>query len=63
LQPDNEAARNLLAIYAYQQKDYQIAINYWEKLLPHYPVNSTDGQIISQAIANAQKLINAHKNT
>jgi cytochrome c-type biogenesis protein CcmH len=63
LQPDNDAARNLLAIYAYQQKDYQTAIKYWEKILPHYSVNSSDGQAISQAIAKTQKLINASKST
>ena len=54
LQPDNDAACNLLAIYAYQQKDYQSAINFWEKILPHYSPNSADEQALLQAIAKAQ---------
>lgn len=61
LQPNNDAARNLLAIYSYQQKDYQSAINYWEEILPHYSSNSMDSQIILQAITKAQKALGNKK--
>lgn len=54
LQPDNDVARNLLAIGAYQRKDYQSAIKNWEMILPHLSANSMDQQELLQAIAKAQ---------
>ncbi len=61
LQPDNDAARNLLAIYAYQQQNYQSAINLWEKVLSHSSLNSADAQALVKAIAKAQAAL-ANKN-
>ncbi len=61
LQPHNDAAKNLLAIYSYQQKDYQSAINYWKEILPHYSASGMDGQVISQAITKAQKALGNKK--
>jgi len=54
LDPHNDLALNLLAVAAYQQHDYQTALNYWEQLLPKYAPDSSDGQALLKAIASAQ---------
>lgn len=54
IDPHNNLAINLLAVYAYQRGDYRRAINYWEGLLPYYPSSSEDGQALLKAIAKAQ---------
>lgn len=54
IQPENNDARNLLAIYAYQHEDYQTAIKNWEIILPHLAANSVDRQNLIEAIAQAQ---------
>lgn len=53
-QPNNAEAANILAIAAYQQADYQQAIDRWEQLLAHFPAESDDGQKLLAAIARAQ---------
>lgn len=53
-QPDNPEALNILAIAAYQQGDYQQAINVWEQLLVRFPANTEDGKKLLEAIAKAQ---------
>jgi cytochrome c-type biogenesis protein CcmH len=58
LQPDNDAAMNLLAVAAFNEKRYQEAINYWEKMLPHYAPDSEDGKALLTAIAKAQTALN-----
>ncbi len=54
LQPDNNDALNLIAIYAYQHKDYQTAIKNWEIILPRLTPNSADQQNVLQAIEKAR---------
>ena len=53
-QPDNAEAANILAIAAYQQGDYQQAIDRWEHLLTRFPAESDDGKKLLEAIARAQ---------
>ncbi|MDF2868277.1 MAG: cytochrome biosis protein CcmI [Gammaproteobacteria bacterium] len=53
-QPDNTEAANILAIAAYQQGDYQQAIDRWEQLLTRFPAQSEDGKKLLEAIARAQ---------
>ncbi len=57
--PKNGAARNLIAMAAYSNKDYQKAIYYWQKMLPLFPKNSQDNRLLLSMIANAQKKISA----
>jgi cytochrome c-type biogenesis protein CcmH len=53
-QPENIEANNILAIAAYQQGNYEQAIERWEQLLNRFPAESEDGQKLLQAIAKAQ---------
>jgi cytochrome c-type biogenesis protein CcmH len=55
LQPDNDAAINLLAIAAFNAHHYQEAVTYWEKILPHYSAGSPESKAILNALAKAQK--------
>ena len=50
-QPD---ALAMLAMDAYQEKHYQIAINYWQQLLIITPPNSDAAKALRKAIAKAQ---------
>jgi cytochrome c-type biogenesis protein CcmH/NrfG len=45
----------MLAMDAFQQKDYERAIALWERLLPLMPEQSRDSNAIRQAIAAAQQ--------
>ena len=53
--PYNVGAINLLAINAYVEKDYQTAVNYWERLIPAFQPGSPDSQALLGMIAKAQK--------
>lgn len=55
LEPDNALALNLSAVTAYQQGKYQIAIQFWQRLLPRYPSDSVESQALQAGIANAQQ--------
>ena len=50
-QPD---ALAILALDAFQQKHYSLAINYWQQLLALTPPQSEDASAIRRAIAKAQ---------
>lgn len=50
-QPD---ALAMLAMDAFTNQDYQLAINYWQKLLELAPGGSEEGEMIRKAIAKAQ---------
>lgn len=63
LTPDNDEARNLLAISAYQHHDYQTAIHNWEIILPHYAVNSAESKTLIAAITKAQQALNKQQNS
>lgn len=52
-QPD---ALSMLAMDAYQQHQYQQAIDYWSSLLLLLPANSSESKAIRQAIAKTQAL-------
>lgn len=51
-QPDTLA---MLAMDAYQQKNYQLAIDYWQRLLKLVPPQSEESNAIRKAIARAQR--------
>ena len=53
--PNETTAINLLALDAYQKKNYQQAIQYWEKLLDFYSTDSEDGKALLKMIALSQK--------
>lgn len=55
--PTNVNAINLLAIDAYLQHHYRVAITYWERLLLIFPSDSDDSKAVLQMIAKAQKNI------
>jgi len=52
-QPD---ALAMLAIHAFERKDYSKAINYWRRLIILVPPESEDAEAIRQAIINAKDL-------
>jgi len=56
LAPHNPVTLNLLALTAYQQKNYPTAIQIWESLLEQFPPNTPDGKALLKAIAKAQTL-------
>jgi len=60
--PNNVAAINLLAINAYLEHRYQIAVNYWERLIPLFPMGSQDSRMLLTMIARAQHQLNQHPN-
>lgn len=62
IKPQNDLAINLLAIAAYEEGNYQQAIDYWEKILPNYTTDSSDGQALLTAIAKAQTALAAKHN-
>ncbi len=55
LQPQQPDAINLLAMAAYQQKDYTQAITYWEQLLALLQPNTQEASNVLSLIATAQK--------
>ncbi len=48
-------ANNLLALNAYNNGNYRLAVQYWEKLLPLFPPGSKDSQTLLSMISRAQK--------
>lgn len=52
--PNQPDALSMLAIDAYQQHQYQKAIDDWSKLLPLLPKASTESRAIRKAIVNAR---------
>lgn len=55
IQPNNINALNLIALNAYADKQYQQAIDYWEKILPQFAQDSTDQKALLGMIADAQR--------
>lgn len=55
LSPNNINAINLLALDAYQHKDFSTAIRHWETLLMHFPPGSEDSNNLLAMIAQAQQ--------
>jgi len=53
--PRNVPAMNLLAIHYYLRKEYKSAVQYWEKLLPLFPVGGSDQKVLLSMIAKAQR--------
>lgn len=56
---NNQDILNLLAIHAYQQKEYPVAIKYWQSLLTQENLSSEDKQTIILMMATARKHIGA----
>src|SRR5262249_46000854 len=57
LQPQQIDAMNLLALDAYGKKDYAVAIQFWEQLLPLFPPNTENGRWLLQMIHKAQRQV------
>lgn len=57
MQPD---ALSMLAMDAYQQHDYQKAIDYWSSLLELIPHDSSESKMIRKAIVKARKALLGH---
>lgn len=55
LQPHYPDAINLLAIDAYQQRNYHLAISYWQQLLPQLPADSVAIKDLQAMIAQAER--------
>lgn len=53
-QPEHVLAMHLLAMDAYLTGQYQLAIQYWQSMLNHYPVDSPDRKMIVSAIEKAR---------
>lgn len=53
--PNQPDALSMLAIDAYQQHEYQQAIEYWSSLLRLLPKDSSEAMAIRKAIAKAQR--------
>lgn len=56
--PEQTGLQNLLAVIAYNDKDYARAIRYWQQLLPQYAGDSLELQVLQQAIQNARSQLN-----
>lgn len=53
--PKNFNVINLLALNAYQQENYSVAIRYWEELLNFFPPNSEDAKALLEMIRQGQQ--------
>lgn len=53
--PNQPDALSMLAMDAYQQHDYQKAIEYWSSLLALLPQHSSESKVVRKAIAEARK--------
>lgn len=58
IDPNNDTVLTLLAMNAFKNKNYQQAINYWEKLLEIYPSDSPSREMILGSIERAAILLN-----
>ncbi len=56
-QPRHPTALNLLAIGAFQQGDYQQAIDYWQKLLQQQPADSKAAEVLQASIQEARNAL------
>lgn len=55
IDPNNQRALGLAGNAAYEAKNYQKAIDYWQRLLKQVPENSEAGQIITSRINEAKE--------
>jgi cytochrome c-type biogenesis protein CcmH len=58
--PQQPDALAMLAIDAFTNHNYQLAIDYWQELLSLAPKQSEEAQLIRKAIARAQQKNNGH---
>jgi cytochrome c-type biogenesis protein CcmH len=56
LDPKNQKALALAGSAAFQQKDYQKAMEHWQQLLKLLPAGSQELQIITEQISKAKEL-------
>lgn len=56
VEPENAKALQLAGSAAFQAKDYQKAIDYWQRVLKQVPPNSEVGQTITERINEAKTL-------
>ena len=56
IDPQNAKALQLAGTAAFESKNYQKAIEYWERVLKQVPPNSEVGQLITSRINEAKKL-------
>jgi cytochrome c-type biogenesis protein CcmH len=56
IDPKNQKALDLAGSAAFQAKDYQKAIEYWQKLLTLLPAGSEELQIVTEQVTKAKEL-------
>ena len=54
-QADNSMILNLLAMDAYHKKQFQQAIELWQKILPQFPANSANAKALRETIATVKQ--------
>lgn len=54
-EPQQTEILNLLAVNAYQRKDYRLAVNYWQQILPLVQPDSNDSHVLLDMIWQAQR--------
>ncbi|MBL4827262.1 MAG: c-type cytochrome biogenesis protein CcmI [Spongiibacteraceae bacterium] len=57
LQADQPTVLGMLGIHNFEQGEYQVAIDYWQRLLPSLGPVSPNSQMIRQGIEQAQSLL------
>ena len=55
--PDHAEALNLMAVGAYQQGNYAMAIDYWQRILAQRPLAGEAKAALQQAVAVAEKAL------
>ncbi|MEE9452217.1 MAG: hypothetical protein V3V61_05620, partial [Gammaproteobacteria bacterium] len=60
--PDHTEALNLMAAGAYQQEDYVVAADYWQRALNAYPYEDENKEALREALATAQKQLQQANN-
>lgn len=61
LSPNNINAINLLALDAYQAKDFSKAIHHWESLLQFFPPEGDDAKMLLEMIRQARNQLPIHE--
>ena len=63
ISPNNPDALIIMAADAYFQGKYQVAINYWERILQQLPEGSDDAKMMLSMIIKAQKKLSTNQTT
>ncbi|MGB1907169.1 MAG: c-type cytochrome biogenesis protein CcmI, partial [Spongiibacter sp.] len=55
INPDQGTALGVLGIDAFGRGDFASALNYWQRLLPQLPANSSEARVIASGVAAAKE--------